>query len=587
MPGWPRALARALIITGTPTVLWLLGWSAAHAWSSGSSAEQLVTAIGLISLPTRLAMFVTARKRNGYAGIHDLITSTRVVLKSAYQPRPALPATAEAPPQIKTLPLVGPYHVLEPLGHENGAELLLGFDARLLRRVWIRKQPPGAAPTPQSLRQLSRPGRLRWLTARRTDTEAWDAYEAASGQPLVGLLSQPQEWGKVRYWLLDLAQELLAATRDGTLPDKLSLERVWIAAGGHAKLLDFTPPEGDNLRANPSPRSEASVSTPQQFLELVAAASLQERSGDSASTGFAPSVPLPLHASRFLDTLKRDADLSQCVASLRALLPLPARISRGRRALQLAGALAFPIVAAGLAWGLTTFKRNILLAAPELATLNECLTHYDQLKRAAKSQLPAHSEELAAFETYIAARFAPLVTNTAQWNNPVTRAVIPAPLRDEAEQILTRSGSPGAMDLATASARLEQFFGKPPELAAREALQNPNFFLGALAVGYGVTVLFVIIPCLVGSLLFRGGAIASLLGIVFVNRNGLPASRWRVTARNLVAWLPFVLIPVTMKIQELLPLLAALAVVVSTAISLLLPTRGLQDRLAGTWPVPR
>ena len=587
VPGWPRALVRALIITGTPTVLWLLGWSAAHTWASGSSAEQLVTGIGLVSLPTRLAMFVTARKRNGYAGIHDLITRTRVVLKSAYQPRPALPATAEAPPQIMTLPLIGPYHVLERLGRQNGAELLLGFDARLLRRVWIRKQPSGAPPTPQSLRQLSRPGRLRWLTARRTDTEAWDAYEAASGQPLLGLLSQPQEWGKVRYWLLDLAEELLAATREGTLPDKLSLERVWVTAGGHAKLLDFTPPEGDNPPANPSPRSEPSASTPQQFLELVAASSLQARSADSTTASCVPSVPLPLHASRFLETLKRDADLSQCVAGLRTLLPLPARISRGRRALLLAGVLAFPIVAAGLAWGLTTFKRNILLAAPELATLNECLTHYDQLKRAAKSQKPAHGEDLEAFEIYIAARFAPLVTNTAQWNNPVTRAVIPSPLREEAEEILQRKASPGAAELATASARLEQFFKKPPELAARDALQNPNFFLGALAVGYGVTVLFVIIPCLVGSLLFRGGAIASLLGIVFVSRKGLPASRWRVTARNLVAWLPFVLIPATVKLHEILPLIAGLAVIVLTAISLLLPTRGLQDRLAGTWPVPR
>ncbi|MBU6399909.1 MAG: protein kinase, partial [Verrucomicrobia bacterium] len=72
-PGWRRALLRALFITGTPTVLWLLGWNAAQAWASGSSVQQWVTGLGLVILPTRLAIFVTARRRNGYAGIHDLL----------------------------------------------------------------------------------------------------------------------------------------------------------------------------------------------------------------------------------------------------------------------------------------------------------------------------------------------------------------------------------------------------------------------------------------------------------------------------------------------------------------------------------
>ena len=64
-------------------------------------------------------------------------------------------------------------------------------------------------------------------------------------------------------------------------------------------------------------------------------------------------------------------------------------------------------------------------------------------------------------------------------------------------------------------------------------------------------------------------------------------SRWRVAARNLVAWLPFVLVPATMWIHEILPFVAGIVVVFLTGISLLLPKRGLQDRLAGTWSVPR
>ena len=586
VPGWPRALVRALIITGTPTVLWLLGWNIAHTWGSGSSVQQVLTGIGILILPTRRTIFVTARQRNGYAGIHDLVSATRVVLKSAYQPRPALLSTPEPPPEINALPLFGPYHVLDRIGRQDGAELLLGFDTRLLRRVWIQKQPPGTPPIPASLRQLSRPGRLRWLTARRTDTEAWDAYEAASGRPLLSIIAQPQEWGRVRYWLLDLGEELLAATQEGTVPATLSLERVWVTADGRAKLLDFAAPVNDNLQAGQSPRSETCASTPQHFLKLVATSALQGRFADPTTTDLLTSIPLPRHASPFLETLRSDANLNQCLAALRTLLPLPAQISLAKRVLLLGGALAFPIVVAGLAWGLSAFKRDVLNAAPELATLNECLTHYDQLQREASSR-EGHGEDVEAFEIYIAGRFAHLVTNTARWNNPITKAVIAPPLRDEATRILNRKGSAGAVDLAAASARLEHFFKKAPELAAREALENGNLLLGSLAVGYSVTVIFVIIPCLVASLLFRGGAIVTLLGIVFVNRKGLPASRWRVTARNLVAWLPFVLIPATSGIHEILPLIVGLLVIFLTAISLLLPKRGLQDRLLGTWLVPR
>jgi uncharacterized RDD family membrane protein YckC len=586
---WRRALVRALIITGTPTILWLLGWNVAHTWGSSSSVQQLLTGIGLVIVPIRLAIFLTARQGNGYAGIHDLVSATRVVTRSACQPRPALPTALEAPPEIQGLSPIGPYHVLERIGNQDGTELLLGFDARLMRRVWIRVQRLDAPSVPASLRQLSRPGRLRWLTARRTDTEAWDAYEAASGQPLLKVIAQPQEWDRVRYWLLDLAEELLAASQDGTQPAPLSLERVWVTADGRAKLLDFAPPQSDNLQACQSPGNQPPASTPPGFLKLVAASALQGSNAGSSTTNPVTSPPmrLPLHASRFLQTLRTDADLSQCLAVLRTLLPLPARVSRAKRVLLLAGALAFPIIIAGLAWGVTAFKRNILIAAPELATLNECLTRHRLLLWEANRQKSIHREDIDAFETYIAGRFAPLVTNPAQWNNPITKVIIAPPLRDEAEQILKRKHPLEAAEFTAASARLETLLKKTPELAARETVENPNLFMGALAGGYWVTVIVVIIPCLVASLLFRGGAMVRLLGIFFVDRDGLPASRWRITARNLVAWLPFLLIPAALSINELLPIIVGLVVICLTATSLLLPKRGLQDRLAGTWPVPR
>ena len=89
------------------------------------------------------------------------------------------------------------------------------------------------------------------------------------------------------------------------------------------------------------------------------------------------------------------------------------------------------------------------------------------------------------------------------------------------------------------------------------------------------------------------GALAKVLGVVFVVRSGAPASRWRVTARNVAAWLPFVLQP--SGIALLSPTLGPVGALFSVAglcaalalVSVLLPSRGLADRMVGTWPVPR
>ena len=84
--------------------------------------------------------------------------------------------------------------------------------------------------------------RLRWLAGRRAPGECWDAYEAPSGSPLVHLLKTPQPWESVRYWLVDLAEELAAGTKEQSLPAVLALDRVWITLEGRAKLLDFSAP---------------------------------------------------------------------------------------------------------------------------------------------------------------------------------------------------------------------------------------------------------------------------------------------------------------------------------------------------------
>ena len=83
-------------------------------------------------------------------------------------------------------------------------ELLAGYDERLRRKVWINLMPAGSPAVTTLRRDLSRAGRLRWLSGKRTGEDCWDAYEAVEGKPLLAFLGEPQPWRTVRHWLHDL-----------------------------------------------------------------------------------------------------------------------------------------------------------------------------------------------------------------------------------------------------------------------------------------------------------------------------------------------------------------------------------------------
>src|ERR1039458_5368783 len=83
-----------------------------------------------------------------------------------------------------------------------------------------------------------------------------------------------QMQGEVRYWLHDLAVEISAAEKDGTLPE-LALDRIWITGEGRAKLLDF-PARGL------TPSNQITLQPCSSFLSAVAAMALTGSAGASA-----------------------------------------------------------------------------------------------------------------------------------------------------------------------------------------------------------------------------------------------------------------------------------------------------------------
>src|SRR5208282_4643188 len=60
-------------------------------------------------------LFCTARRRNGFAAVQDLISKTRVISRAALQRRPVLAVIETPPPAVDSRPAIGPYHVLETL----------------------------------------------------------------------------------------------------------------------------------------------------------------------------------------------------------------------------------------------------------------------------------------------------------------------------------------------------------------------------------------------------------------------------------------------------------------------------------------
>ncbi|MEW6307228.1 MAG: protein kinase, partial [Verrucomicrobiota bacterium] len=126
LPGLPRAFGRALIYIFTPRLpVWF--------FSVGMHADISVPAqaLGFLSVYCIHALFfVTARRRNGFASVYDLITGTRVVQHVAKERRSQQTLAEDSTQQASNAPMVGPFHVLESLGRRDSEEILLGYDTR-------------------------------------------------------------------------------------------------------------------------------------------------------------------------------------------------------------------------------------------------------------------------------------------------------------------------------------------------------------------------------------------------------------------------------------------------------------------------
>ena len=447
-PGVPRALLRALIFVLVPIIpSWIVFGANFSASIGASGVTQFLPSLcyyGILSL-----LFATARRRNGFAGVHDLASGTRVICLVTVQQRPVLRAEEAAPAGVEGRPRVGPYHVLATLEESGTESWLLAYDLQLLRKVWIHLVPPGTAPFAPQLRHLGRIGRLRWLTGRRSAEESWDAFEAASGKPFLQLVREgPQPWSQVRFWLSDLARELSAAEKDGTLPHTLELNRIWVTDEGRVKLLDFPAPGIDRGTGNsaggppPSPGTGAT----QRFLAEFARAALAGKEGAGRPSDEL-ALPLPLQAR---DLLHRLPDLPNAETAARAIAPFlqrPAIVTRARRAALVVGCLTVPALSIFAALFSFTLLQQWEERYPGLLQLNVLLT--DRWSRSITGQEGSGPTDRQR-AIYIASHYRSLITNSEAWMNTVAQALIKGEARRFAERSVAAHPNPTAAEIADA-----------------------------------------------------------------------------------------------------------------------------------------
>ncbi len=533
------------------------------------------------------ALFSTARRRNGFAGLHDLATGARVVQRAPPEAsRPLAGAMAPPPVPIMSAETVGPFVITGALWRTDLGELLAAFDPALRRPVWIHRLPEGAPPLAPSLRDASRPAQLHWLTGERGVAASWDAYEALDGESLRDRLATRQPWDLVRGWLLDLAREIEAGLGDASLPS-LTLDRIWITRQNRLKVLPFGAPGATPATAPPTPVTFASALT-------VVADALH------ASTRLGP---LPLSAETVRERVTKGDVASP--AALIAMLASPAaradRVTRIRRAASVALCGAPPALFALAVAVVTLYMRPVIGPMADLDFAMSRLTTLDN------DTSPGARAERESLAIYIAAHWGSFIGDQTFWIGPsepgtagrLGRLPVPLPQtlldrRPRAEEVLAQHPHVSSAELAAATAQLGSFIN--------DLNQNHQETNDVLPWGAGlVTALIAFLPVPVfGTLwafILRGGLFLGLLGIAVVTRDGRPAARWRTLWRAVAAWW---LIPAACgvgihfwgarldhSVAIFLLLAGPVLFVIGAVWAIATPQRGLQDRLAGTWLVPR
>lgn len=609
-PGFWRGLLRSVVFGTLFYGMFACVGLSAIAKTPGEKA--IAVAGSVLAAAALLVQF--RRTSGGYRGLHDFASSCHVTQRPlperklrlvSHRPNPldaVLRSPARTPDPAEPVPLpetLGGYAIR---GRVNGnaatGEQLWAAEDRVLGRkvvLWLR--PEQTAPTrPREERvEVSRPGRLRrlgWGKCRWADRgHDWTAFAAPLGVPLADTITpgQPLPWADARFLLEQLVDELLTAEADGSTPNQLGINQVWVEPNGRLQVLDFPidaePPGTEPLSPE---RKRGGDHSPSALLRELVSLTLEGRPRTSDGPVHAP---VPPHAAPVLRKLfepdgyptlaELHCDLAETHTHAPEVTPAIRGAQLGIQAAVLALGLAVMFGATGLLAVILTKMAEVRASqiGAVLAALND---------PAQRAELP-HDPELAraVSDPHTIGRLEHLrdaKTAEAEFR----RRLLLAPQRFLLERFEAAGAAP---DQVAADARTR----RDMLLWAAEGRTGSPWEAEAAPVW--VALLIVPLAWVVIAALLRGGMSMVLTGITVVRADGRPASRRQCALRTALVWLPVTAVLAgCVWLQDLHPdrpaftvalWLGAVALLpVYVVVALWNPSRPPQDRAAGTYLVP-
>ena len=271
-PGIPRAALRALIVPGLSWVLvdfvqwWIYspGWQQDGTTSFDYSTILIPQFLAVLRGILCLVVCSSMRRTNGYRGLHEFVSVTRVVrpqVAETIADLPAVPYYAGVVAEEATQS-IGGFSIGSRLGTSGSSRILVAHDQQLDRPVWIHLDDSEISVS-RARRHLARTTRQRWLGEGTEGDLHWQAFEAINGAPLPEVARYTTiPWGTARHIWLQAAEELQAAIEDGTLPERLHSHQVWTDSSGRLRLSDqpLREPTETEARSSTQPDSDSGSS---------------------------------------------------------------------------------------------------------------------------------------------------------------------------------------------------------------------------------------------------------------------------------------------------------------------------------------
>ena len=256
---WQAAL-RPILLPGCRQIVLLLPLLALQTQPSQTLDVENILTIGQIQLISVMSwgpcllLMLTARISNGYRGVHDLLSKTRVVrISGAIEAGSVEDVAITAPTELERGSVaansIEPFRVIGELGTDDQQEnrVLIGEDPELDRKVWIYET---SNPEPPMTRAAIRPTRQRLIASRNntggSGKKHYFIVESTDGMPLMQYIesANPVQWTTLRPVIADLASELDLAESEGSLPLPFSADNIWLDKSGQLKLVEVATTNG-------------------------------------------------------------------------------------------------------------------------------------------------------------------------------------------------------------------------------------------------------------------------------------------------------------------------------------------------------